>query len=178
MFITTCQSLLTLRTETWFPKSGRLNLEVGYQTAPLPSSPTSIIRGFLSAEPTLRCERWLPVNTQGHNGVWGKEHRADSFEHWVPTVTPCDSPEATPVLSACFLTHRIKHIIQHSQALEFSVRVGLPLNIIQLVQGGGKGGQSQGRESSENIPHPLKLTSELVLTDLLWASILMSRQSL
>ena len=42
--------------------------------------------------------------------------------------------------------------------------VGLPLNIIQLVQGGGKGGQSQGRESSENIPHPLKLTSELVLT--------------
>lgn len=77
-------------TQDWdmVPKSGRLNLQVGYQTALLPSSLTSIVRGFLSAEPTLRCERWLPVNTQGHNGVWGKEHRADSWEHWVPTVTP------------------------------------------------------------------------------------------
>lgn len=164
MFITTCQSLLTLRTETWFPKSGRLNLQVGYQTALLPPWPTSIITGFLSAEPTLRCERWLPVNTQGHNRVWGKEHWTGSGEHCVPTVAPCDSPKATPLLSACFVTHRIKHIIQHSQVLEFSVWGGLSLNVIQSVQGGGKGGQSWGRESSENIPHPLNLTSELVLT--------------
>ena len=147
MFITTCQSLLTLRTETWFPKSGRLNLQVGYQTALLPPWPTSIITGFLSAEPTLDREHWT-----------------GSGEHCVPTVAPCDSPKATPLLSACFLTHRIKHIIQHSQVLEFSVWGGLSLNVIQSVQGGGKGGQSWGRESSENIPHPLNLTSELVLT--------------
>lgn len=50
VFVTTCLSLVILGIETWFPRSGRLSLQVCCQTAQLLPSPNGIIRGLLTAE--------------------------------------------------------------------------------------------------------------------------------
>ena len=50
------------------------------RTASLPPSPTGIIRGLLLAEPTHRCERWLPVNTQDSGPQWGPGQTALDWE--------------------------------------------------------------------------------------------------